>query len=682
DDVYRGSRTEWHPDFHQAFAPSPDWCENMIMYNVKAFNCRAQGFFGHRLRNSAFVNVVYEKSADAYASQYDDLLVNDLWMHVTLVDQTWHWRNDVPLDADACGVYNCVFGSMDILDGADTSGIEIDYNHFSGTSSMGTHKTTGDPQFVNPSADNYELSSNSPAYHTGKYLQCVPADVDGVPYNTSGRNKGCFASGTQQSNQPPVADAGDDQTATDTDGNGWHNFTFDGTGSSDSDGTIVSYVWEYNGNPLATGATPVVGVNLGAHTFELIVTDDDSATDTDSVVITLEEWSVTSSTAWQNFSMTSQSGRFLFEFDAVPNAGDINAVTGVSYGQADTWSEVACIVRFTEAGVIDVRNGGAYDADATLYYSSGATYRVAMTIDVPSHTYSVTVTPEGQSAVTLATDYAFRTEQASVSSLDNWVLNATYAGDSHTVSNVDVTVLNSPPVANAGSDQNVTDSDGNGSQSATLNGTGSSDSDGTIVSHIWKEGLSQIATGAQPSVTLDVGVHAIDLTVTDDDNDTDSDSVVVTVVSRTLTSSSDWPASALPSQTDVFTVEFDMTPSVQGMNGVTGLSYGAADWWDELACIVRFTEANVIEARNGGTYGADATVSYTAQTVYHVRMVVDVPYHTYSVYVTPDGGSEVALATDYAFRTEQQSVSSLDNWTLNETQQTGTHTVGNLTITD
>lgn len=43
-------------------------------------------------------------------------------------------------------------------------------------------------------------------------------------------------------------------------------------------------------------------------------------------------------------------------------------------------------------------------------------------------------------------------------------------------------------------------------------------------------------------------------------------------------------------------------------------------------------------------------------------MLIDLTRATYSVDITQPGqGSRVALATDYAFRTEQQGVSSLDH---------------------
>jgi hypothetical protein len=46
---------------------------------------------------------------------------------------------------------------------------------------------------------------------------------------------------------------------------------------------------------------------------------------------------------------------------------------------------------------------------------------------------------------------------------------------------------------------------------------------------------------------------------------------------------------------------------------------------------------------------------------YHFRLVVNVSAYTYSVYVTPAGGSELTVGLNYAFRTKQ---TSLDTWNL------------------
>ncbi len=97
------------------------------------------------------------------------------------------------------------------------------------------------------------------------------------------------------------------------------------------------------------------------------------------------------------------------------------------------------------------------------------------------------------------------------------------------VGNCDGPGTNVPPVANAGSDQTVTDSDDNGSESVTLNGSGSTDSDGSIVSYVWTENGTEIATGSTPSVNLSTGTHTLVLTVTDNEGVTASDEVNITV---------------------------------------------------------------------------------------------------------------------------------------------------------
>jgi hypothetical protein len=89
---------------------------------------------------------------------------------------------------------------------------------------------------------------------------------------------------------------------------------------------------------------------------------------------------------------------------------------------------------------------------------------------------------------------------------------------------------NQAPVANAGPDQTVTDVDETGGEDVTLDGTGSSDPDGTIVSYDWTEGGVSIAGGATPTVTLAVGVHTITLTVTDNGEASATDQVVTTVI--------------------------------------------------------------------------------------------------------------------------------------------------------
>src|SRR5256885_2060047 len=123
-----------------------------------------------------------------------------------------------------------------------------------------------------------------------------------------------------------------------------------------------------------------------------------------------------------------------------------------------------------------------------------------------------------------------------------------------------------------------------------------------------------------------------------------------------------WLNSAFAPQTGSFTVQFDGTPNGGAIDGVTGLSAGAAGAYTDLAAIVRFNVAGQIDARDGGAYAAMTAIPYTAGTSYHFRLVVDILSRTYAAYVTPFGGTELTIGTGYAFRTEQSGATALANW--------------------
>jgi hypothetical protein len=59
------------------------------------------------------------------------------------------------------------------------------------------------------------------------------------------------------------------------------NCSFDGTGSSDSDGSVASYAWDFGDGTTGTGATPTHGyAAAGTYTYTLTVTDNQGATST------------------------------------------------------------------------------------------------------------------------------------------------------------------------------------------------------------------------------------------------------------------------------------------------------------------------------------------------------------------------------------------------------------------
>ena len=90
-----------------------------------------------------------------------------------------------------------------------------------------------------------------------------------------------------KANHPPVANAGPDQTVECASPTGTP-VTLDGTASTDQDGDPLTYTWT---GPFGTamGATPTVSLPLGAHVITLTVDDGQGGTDTDTVVITVQD---------------------------------------------------------------------------------------------------------------------------------------------------------------------------------------------------------------------------------------------------------------------------------------------------------------------------------------------------------------------------------------------------------
>ncbi|WP_193210594.1 chitobiase/beta-hexosaminidase C-terminal domain-containing protein [Luteolibacter marinus] len=152
--------------------------------------------------------------------------------------------------------------------------------------------------------------------------------------------------------------------------------------------------------------------------------------------------SYAASEAWTNVSIPTQTGAFTISWNAMPDANQIDGVMGLSLGAASGYDDLACIVRFASSGFIDVRNGGSYQALATVPYGAGTMYHFELSVDLAAKKYSVKVTPNGGSAVQIAQNYSFRTQQSTVSSLDHLGLVSLGSG-SHIVS--DIVIGTTPP---------------------------------------------------------------------------------------------------------------------------------------------------------------------------------------------------------------------------------------------
>ena len=206
------------------------------------------------------------------------------------------------------------------------------------------------------------------------------------------------------------------------------------------------------------------------------------------------------------------------------------------------------------------------------------------------------------------------------------------------------------------------------------------------LSYQWMKGGTPIAGATSSSYTTPVTTTAdsgsqFTVTVSNSVGNVTSSAATLTVnaASACLQSSSTaWTNKAFPTQTAQFTTTYDSTPSQANMDGVVGFSLNAATGYTSLAAITRFANTGMIDVVNGGSYSADTVVPYVSGLSYHFRLVIEPTSQHYSVYVTPSGGTEVALATNYTFRSEQSTTSSLNNWGM--ISEIGSQSVCNMTI--
>lgn len=275
---------------------------------------------------------------------------------------------------------------------------------------------------------------------------------------------------TIKANNPPIADAGADVILVDTDGDGKEKVKLDASASKDNDGSITSYVWKVGSKVIAREIYPELDFSKGQTKVTLEVMDGQGATDTDEVTVTINEPDniapVAEAGEDQILADTDRNGKEEVQFNGLESSDEDGNIA--SYHWSIEGEEVA----------------------------SGAEPKIELSV--------------GETTIILTV-----TDNKGLSSTDAVIITVN-------------TPANQGPIANAGEDLFVTDENEDGFEEVRLDGSGSKDSDGTIVDYRWKWHLGSI-TGKQPIVKLPHGESAIVLTVTDNDSAEATDTVMVTI---------------------------------------------------------------------------------------------------------------------------------------------------------
>jgi uncharacterized protein YhjY with autotransporter beta-barrel domain len=275
-------------------------------------------------------------------------------------------------------------------------------------------------------------------------------------------------------NNPPIANAGTDQTVQDVGAPG-EVVTLSGSASSDPEGDLLTYQWfsSQSQTPLSTSVTFTQTLQPGSYQFRLVATDEAGNSSQDTVNVTVNA---------ANAAPTVSLG-------ADRTIADTNGLAGEPVTIAAT----------------------ASDDDGTI---ASYAWTVNGTLVQGANTATLSTTlPDGQNTVALTVT-------------DN---GGATANDSATIT----VIAPGMPIANAGTDQTLADTDRQPGEVVNLNGSGSSAPNGTIQTYQWSvvsgETERALGNGVALSIRLPDGTNQVVLRVTDALGRSASDTVAIAI---------------------------------------------------------------------------------------------------------------------------------------------------------
>lgn len=363
-------------------------------------------------------------------------------------------------------------------------------------------------------------------------------------------------------NQPPVADAGPDQSVTTGD-----SVTLDGSQSLDPDEDLITYAWEFSQLPDGSAATisdativnPTFTADTdGVYSVTLTVSDPDGLESSDSVDITAEtansvpianagpdqnvvtnslvlldgsassdadndgltySWEITSKPEGSTAALDDNSSpnpSFTADFDG-EYLIDLIVNDGIASSESDTVVITAATIN--SAPVANAGPDQTVETGATVTLDGSASSDSDG--DALTYAWSFTSVPDGSTS-SLAD--ATSVTSTFVTDIDGTYVVGLIVNDGEVDSerdsvSISSTTTNSPPTADAGSDQSVTTGD-----TVSLDGSLSSDPDGDSLTYAWvftsipegSEVSLSDATSAAPTFVADLdGTYVVDLTVSD-----------------------------------------------------------------------------------------------------------------------------------------------------------------------
>jgi len=218
----------------------------------------------------------------------------------------------------------------------------------------------------------YKMQHNVNVYKLGEYT--VTYRAEDKAGNSAEANRTVYVK-DPKGNREPIAIAGDDKVISKEE-----SVTLDASKSYDEDGHIERYVWKLNDKVLSSKITfSLNSLEMGSHTITLIVTDNEGATSSDTVVIRVADPSDTTPPV-ALITSPSENAKITMQTNIIGTASDANldyytlSLSPVGKNRYTEFSRGTKSISDDVLGKLDATTlqNGIYDIKLTVVDENGA----------------------------------------------------------------------------------------------------------------------------------------------------------------------------------------------------------------------------------------------------------------------------------------------------------------------